>query len=214
MKPDRSEEDGTKEASRSSRIPRRGAAANPAIQNKIADCVRSDITSATEVRRLLLGKFAEDAVPSERTVHGMIKEIVRRYPPERWTIAQANLDDLALVAPVWALAVTRGRGLTTPEAHWAARIRIVTPDLSLDDVWRLASERVLWPDAGAWIDPLLAYAPYRDAEHCERYFAAANAGRILVPFDAIAVALGSELSQTQGPETREFLRRVGYKVNE
>ena len=211
MKPDRCEEKRGEEVSGSSRIPRRGAGANPAIQRKIGDCVRSDITSAAEVRRILLGAFAENAVPSERTIHDMVKEIVRRYPPARWTIAQAKLEQLAIVFPVWALAVTKGRGLTQAEADWVERIRIVTPDLSLDDVWRLASERVLWPGSEEWIDPLLAYAPYRDVEHRERYFA--NASRIFIPFDAIAVALGSDPSPTQGPKTREFLRRVGYKIN-
>lgn len=188
---------------------RRGAAANLALQQALMMHVRGGTTSAVEVRQLLIGEFSEPNVPSERTIRDMIADLSARDTSEEWTLVGASLDQIALVAPVWAEARTKGFGLTKTEAEWVLRMRTASPDLSLHNAWALAMMRARWPEEGKWIDMLVVFEPYRDAKHCERYFAAANAGYIEAPDPACVVALGpiKEAGQPLGPEAEKCTRR-------
>ena len=162
------------------RKPRRGAAANPEIQTAIAELVQRGVTSSPEIRRKLVNEygFLWADTPSENTILDLVKEMIARAESAEWNLADAHISEIPLVLPVWTYARSKGLKLSTQEAQWVVRIRTAAPDLPLDDVLGLAGLRVLWPDSADWIDALIGFAPWRDSEHAERYFAAVNAGHI------------------------------------
>lgn len=189
---------------------RRGIGANATLQQAVMMHVRAGTTSASEVRRLLIDQFLEPNVPSERTIRDMIKEVGSWDSSDEWTLAEASLDEISLVAPVWAEARAKGFKLTVAEAEWVSRMRRASPDLPLHDAWALAMYRVRFsPEDGEWIDALVAFEPYLDVEHCERYFAAANAGHISAPEPACTVATEAltEAGRSLGPEAEKFIGR-------
>jgi hypothetical protein len=191
-------------------IIRRGAAASRQLQSAISDILSSGVSAAPEVWRRLRGLFDPADVPSVNTVRSLIEEISARDTSTEWTLAEANLDEIPVVLPAWTAALAQGHRLTMAEAEWVYRIRIAAPDMPIDDVWWLARERVQWPDEAEWMDPLIAFAPWRDPEHRERYFAAAD--QIYIPFDAIFVAMrGLGHNEPLGPETTSFLRSRGLE---
>lgn len=165
--------------------------------------------SAPEVRAALVQRFGDENVPSERTIRDMIAEVTKRDPSESWTIAAAELDDIAVIAPVWAYALETGLRLTKQHADWVVRVRTAAPDLPPADAWGLAGLYAMSDTPIEWADALLAFAPWRDAEHCERYFKAANAG--LIPSPPITWDLARRAARTDesiGPEMAAFFERT------
>ena len=186
---------------------RRVAAANPELQHVLALHIRRGVTSAAEVRRLLILQFTESGVPSENTVRDMVKEVMSRDPSGQWTLADAKIEEIPLVLPVWRLARSFGRDLTLAEADWVLRIRTAAQDMPKADVLFLAQLRVAWPGWASWIEPLIAFAPYRNSWHSEIYFEAVNAGHIPAPIlSTLALHVIQALDAPMGPEAATFLR--------
>ena len=166
---------------------RRGNAANERIQAVIEQLVRSGQTSAAKIHRVLLEGFGEGKVPVERTIQDMVEEEIRILGPAKpWRLANAKPGDIALIAPVWAVALETGIRLSKKDAEWIVRIRSAAPDLPPGDVWKIVGLYAMkGPNATErlrdGLDALLAFAPWRDVDHAERYYAAANSGRIPAP---------------------------------
>ena len=187
---------------------RRGYSADPGVQGEIARAIQSGVTSGAEIRRRL--EATGHVAPSENTIRDLVAEMIARAESAEWTLATADLAEIPLVLPVWACAQTLGLRLSVQEAAWVVRIRTAAPDLPLDDVWGLAGLRVLWPDSAHAIDALLAFAPWCDVDHAERYFAAVNAGRIPSPplaWDLAGRALKGKVAKSAVPHAIAFFQK-------
>ena len=180
----------------------RGYAADPEIQAFVVGQVRDGRTSAPEIKRLLDEELERS--PSERTLQKMVKW-ASVTPAEPWTLADADRDEIALITPVWAVALGEGGRLTKGAADWIVRVRTAAPDLPPDDVWAMA---LLYVTDGLFVteglrdalDAVIAFAPWRSKDHAERYFAAANLGRIASPLNVWDLA------------TRAFLTDDGQRM--
>jgi hypothetical protein len=174
----------------------RGYSADPEIQAFVLGQVRDGQRSAPEIKRLLLEEIGVS--PSERTLQKMVKW-ASVTPAEPWTLADADRDEIALIAPVWAVALESGRRLTKGEADWIVRVRTAAPDLPPGDVWGMAG---LYATESVFVtqglrdafDAVIAFAPWRSKDHAERYFAAANSGRIPSPLNVWNLATRAFLS--------------------
>jgi hypothetical protein len=166
---------------------RRGAAANERVQAIVEQQVRGGQTSAAEIHRVLQKAFGGDAnVPVLRTVQDMVTEARTNVPSEPWEFAAAEPDEIAQITPVWAVALENGTCLTRKDAEWIVRIRSAAPDLPPDDVWAIAGlySMEVHPETQPLrdsLDAFLAFAPWRDVDHAERFYQAVNSGRIPSP---------------------------------
>lgn len=179
---------------------RRGTGANPDVQTAIAELIQKGFTSAPEIRRRLVDDqgFDEGDTPTANTIRDLAKEMIARAESAEWTLADAELSDIPLVLPVWTYARSEGLRLSAKEAKWVVRIRTAASDLPLDDVLGLAGVRVNWPDSANWIEALIGFAPWRNEEHAEKYFAAVNAGRISTTRAAAKLAVRAFLQDDGG----------------
>jgi hypothetical protein len=89
----------------------------------------------------------------------------RRQDGQRWTLADADGDEAALILPVVREAIEHSRRRpTSAEAEWIARISRACPDLR--DAKTVQYRALVAQQGGADLDrveALLAFAPWRDA---------------------------------------------------
>jgi hypothetical protein len=144
----------------------------------------------------------------------MISEIRRLDPSEPWSLELSEPDEIAAVRPVWAFALANGRTLTRKHAAWAVKVLAAAPDLPINDVWGISGLYALGTFDRTGIDPLIAMGPWRDIEHCERYFKAANDGTIKVPYPALNLALRipEQNPEIEAPETAAYCARIPEEI--
>ena len=170
---------------------RRGPAADPTIYAAIkaqVDSARAhgDPVSPVAIHRQIKGQFGESNVPSSiNTIKDLIEEILKLEPSQPWTFESAEPDDIAIIAPVWAGVLEHGARLTKGQAACIVRVRSAAPDLPPEDAWAIATiydaGQLFGHDVRYALDALLAFRPWCDPAHAERYFGAANSGRIPSP---------------------------------
>ena len=126
------------------------------MPKRIAKRVRDEIKKladegldGVQIAKHLWGLYGEgeiDSVPHLRTIQNIVQEYVSTDSSDRWQLADANADTVALVA--WVLghvaSFTKGRRLylTTREAEFAAKIRLAAPLLRGFTVFQLAREYI------------------------------------------------------------------------
>ena len=180
------EERGKNGKSRNGHPKWRANAADLRVQRVVVREVRSGQRSAPEIERILLDEVGIS--PSKRTIQKMVKW-ADDMDTEPWTLAAADRDDIALIAPIWHIAIEDSSGLSKGQAEWIVRVCLAAPDLPPEDVWDIAELYELFSNFVeelrdeflCTLDALLAFSPWRDVEHAERYFSAANEGWIDSP---------------------------------
>ncbi|MDO8616865.1 MAG: hypothetical protein Q7T33_14200 [Dehalococcoidia bacterium] len=125
--------------------------------------------------------------PSLRTIYRIIEDVMPPDPSGSWAPMRGHVA-LNLVLPVLARVVeaTNGRraSLTNAEAERIQTLREAVADLPPWETYILAGAYVTAEYQKADSEPLdmlLAFAPWRNIEHAERYFAALNRGWIQPP---------------------------------
>ena len=190
---------------------RRGSAANSMIQATIEQQAQGPM-SAAQIHRGLVAKFGSNT-PGVKTVRDMVDEARSLGPAEPWTLADAEPDEIALVAPVWAVALENGYRLANTDMEWIVRILAAASDLPPSDALMMAAlYRVEGRHSTRWLrdslDALLAFAPWRDVACAERYFRAVNTGRIRPPYYTLGLvmaAIHGQVTADDVPHTMAYI---------
>lgn len=153
------------------------------VQRRIAELIST--ATPSQIYDVLEREFAHEptVVPNKRTVQRVVADLRPRDTSGEWRLSDADPEDAALVLPAVAELLIRTKGqvpVTNAEAEQLVRLRRAADDLTPWSAWELArlytslsdSARDLIPA----IDAVVAFAPWRDDAHRERYEEARAAG--------------------------------------
>jgi hypothetical protein len=142
----------------------------------------SELSAGAIHRRLELeansgeADFGPADVPSQRTIHNIVREHTPRDDTDPWALADAEADEAALILPVLAAIIEkteeRRSYLTQAQARWIVRIRRAAPDLNAWMVYLIALNYMALAEHGLphnRLDAYLAFAPWRSQENRWRY---------------------------------------------
>ncbi len=158
------------------------------VLGRIKEMAASELSAGAIHRRLELeansgeADFGPADVPSQRTIHNIVREHTPKDETERWLLMDAEGDEATLVLPVLATIIEKMEGrrssVTQAEAQWIVRIRRATPDLDLWTVYTLALAYMMGPEEGTkdHLDAFLAFAPWRSEDDRRRYNKATEKG--------------------------------------
>jgi hypothetical protein len=118
--------------------------------------------------------FSEDRIPTLRTLQYWAREIPSRKTSDRWSFADDNTGEPAMVLETLAAVIDYTSGAVTSfevaEAEFIARLGRAFPDLPPLDRWQIAILYVVRLERGKPtddIDAYLAFAPWRPWSHEE-----------------------------------------------
>lgn len=143
-------------------------------------CTPAQVHAALEADPRFKGR-----VPHVRSLQRYAKDVQVPDPSAPWTLASPSPAAADQVLDVLAAVVeeTNGRvsSVTQLEAEWISRLRAARPDLPGWECWFLARLYIMRTgrhESTADLDMYLAFAPWRDDEHADRYVDAISAAGI------------------------------------
>ena len=159
------------------------------IQREVHRLVREEgIRNAVEIHAYLQRKFPNLAVPTDRTIRNLVKEIAPPDPSAPWVPGDDPEED-ALILETVAEWVRRSRKAEWPQisqdrARWIAWVRRGWPDLDPVIAFVVAEDyRARRANEGdtADLDAFLAFTPWRGQDFYAQWAQAVDQGRVPRP---------------------------------
>lgn len=182
---------------------------DPGVEQQIHECYRLGERDPRRVWALV----NKNGVPSLKTVQRILREDMPDLG-DPWSLDPDDPVPPALLE-VLALLVQQSRGkrrsLTRREVRWLRAVHAAAPDLPPWTMFELAHEYMLAEDqeGGAdGLDAILAFAPWRDTEHCEAFLKVVNEGWVKAPTLAVLRMIQLGGGSRLGPEAERFVESV------